>query len=125
MQRRPSYLIWLIFFTVCSYPIYNVFLPIYSFWHLDDFSWGNTRQVSAKQVQAENDLENEEILRRLPQGFISEYQDQDMRLDVDENQDWSVLDSKKIAFNNNENMKRNSKVNLSKDNINRLTKMNG
>jgi chitin synthase len=29
----------------CSYPIYSFFLPIYSFWCMDDFSWGNTRIV--------------------------------------------------------------------------------
>jgi len=26
-----------------SFPVYSVFLPIYSFWSMDDFSWGNTR----------------------------------------------------------------------------------
>ena len=28
-----------------SYPVYSFFLPIYSFWCMDDFSWGNTRLV--------------------------------------------------------------------------------
>ena len=28
-----------------AYPIYSFFLPVYSFWHMDDFSWGNTRIV--------------------------------------------------------------------------------
>lgn len=27
------------------YPVYSFFLPIYSFWCMDDFSWGNTRLV--------------------------------------------------------------------------------
>jgi len=27
------------------YPVYSFFLPIYSFWCMDDFSWGNTRVV--------------------------------------------------------------------------------
>ena len=26
-------------------PIWNFVLPVYSFWHFDDFSWGSTRQV--------------------------------------------------------------------------------
>lgn len=31
-----------------SYPVYSFFLPIYSFWCMDDFSWGNTRLVVGK-----------------------------------------------------------------------------
>ena len=27
------------------YPVYSFFLPIYAFWCMDDFSWGNTRLV--------------------------------------------------------------------------------
>ena len=27
------------------YPVYSFFLPVYSFWCMDDFSWGNTRLV--------------------------------------------------------------------------------
>lgn len=27
------------------YPVYSFFLPIYAFWSMDDFSWGNTRVV--------------------------------------------------------------------------------
>ena len=27
------------------YPVYSFFLPVYSFWRMDDFSWGNTRLV--------------------------------------------------------------------------------
>jgi hypothetical protein len=29
-----------------SFPIYSLFLPLYSFWSMDDFSWGNTRSAS-------------------------------------------------------------------------------
>lgn len=28
-----------------AFPIYSFILPIFSFWHQDDFSWGNTRVV--------------------------------------------------------------------------------
>lgn len=28
-----------------SFPIYSFFLPLYSFWSMDDFSWGSTRLV--------------------------------------------------------------------------------
>lgn len=26
-------------------PLYAFFLPLYAFWHFDDFSWGSTRRV--------------------------------------------------------------------------------
>ena len=32
--------------TICHrYPVYSFLLPVYSFWCMDDFSWGNTRLV--------------------------------------------------------------------------------
>eukprot|EP00834_Sanchytrium_tribonematis_P004516 NODE_226_length_12301_cov_1.446648.p9 type:complete len:120 gc:universal NODE_226_length_12301_cov_1.446648:10526-10885(+) len=112
VQKRPSYLLWLFVYTVCSYPIHGLYLPVYSFWHFDDFSWGNTRQVSAKQVKEENEKENEEILRRLPQGTIADYQQQDGRLDEDEEQDWNgILKSKNPQYNSNENLKGTGKYN--------------
>jgi chitin synthase len=30
-----------------SYPVYSFFLPVYSFWCMDDFSWGNTRVIES------------------------------------------------------------------------------
>lgn len=30
---------------MCRYPVYSFFLPVYSFWCMDEFSWGNTRVV--------------------------------------------------------------------------------
>lgn len=29
-----------------SLPVWNFILPTYSFWHFDDFSWGDTRQTA-------------------------------------------------------------------------------
>ncbi|KAJ2344933.1 hypothetical protein GGH91_002699 [Coemansia sp. RSA 2671] len=33
------------FIYLLAYPLWSCILPIYSFWHMDDFSWGNTRVV--------------------------------------------------------------------------------
>jgi hypothetical protein len=42
------------------FPIYSVFLPIYSFWSMDDFSWGSTRKVigegNNKTIVYEDDM---------------------------------------------------------------------
>ena len=35
-------------------PIFYFWLPIYSYWHFDDFSWGNTRRVDGKSVPEED-----------------------------------------------------------------------
>lgn len=35
---------WMVVY-ILSYPIYSFFLPVYSFWCMDEFSWGNTRLV--------------------------------------------------------------------------------
>ncbi|PWN24363.1 hypothetical protein BDZ90DRAFT_122125 [Jaminaea rosea] len=44
VKRQWQYIGWLIIY-ILAYPIYSFFLPVYSFWHMDDFSWGNTRVV--------------------------------------------------------------------------------
>jgi hypothetical protein len=42
-----------------SYPVYSFLLPVYSFWCMDDFGWGNTRLVigegSSKKVMMNED----------------------------------------------------------------------
>lgn len=44
LKRQWQYMGWLLFYLL-AFPIWSFFLPIYSFWHMDDFSWGNTRIV--------------------------------------------------------------------------------
>lgn len=44
LKRQWQYLGWLVIYLI-AYPVWSFFLPIYSFWHMDDFSWGNTRIV--------------------------------------------------------------------------------
>ena len=34
------------FTDVVGVPVFYFVLPIYSFWHMDDFSWGTTRQTA-------------------------------------------------------------------------------
>lgn len=36
------------FIYILSLPVYGFILPIYAFWHFDDFSWGNTRVISGE-----------------------------------------------------------------------------
>jgi len=40
--RKVVYIAWM-FIYLLALPIWNFVLPVYSFWHFDDFSWGETR----------------------------------------------------------------------------------
>ncbi|KAI9591605.1 chitin synthase-domain-containing protein [Syncephalis fuscata] len=46
--------------SIIALPLFSFFIPIYSFWHFDDFSWGNTRLVvgdkgDKKYISADNE----------------------------------------------------------------------
>ncbi|KAI9314161.1 chitin synthase [Dichotomocladium elegans] len=42
------YICWMIIYII-ALPIWNFVLPLYSFWHFDDFSWGATRVVAGEK----------------------------------------------------------------------------
>jgi chitin synthase len=44
MRRKWDMVGWMVFY-ICAIPIFSFFLPLYSFWRMDDFSWGQTRIV--------------------------------------------------------------------------------
>lgn len=44
LKREFMLIGWMIVY-ILAFPVYSVFLPLYSYWSMDDFSWGNTRQV--------------------------------------------------------------------------------
>lgn len=44
LHRKWEHIGWMIVY-ILAIPIFNFAIPLYSFWHFDDFSWGNTRMV--------------------------------------------------------------------------------
>ncbi|KAL0092181.1 chitin synthase [Phycomyces blakesleeanus] len=42
------YVVWMCVY-ICALPIWNFVLPVYSFWHFDDFSWGATRVIAGEK----------------------------------------------------------------------------
>ena len=58
---------WLVFY-LFSLPIFGFLLPMYSFWHFDDFSWGNTRKIlsqnDGKQVIIEKAVDMGEVKKQ-------------------------------------------------------------
>ena len=42
---------------ILALPIFGFFIPIYSFWHFDDFSWGRTRCLKNQNDERFNENE--------------------------------------------------------------------
>ncbi|GBC03712.1 hypothetical protein RclHR1_05280008 [Rhizophagus clarus] len=45
--RKIVYIFWMVIYLL-ALPIWNFILPIYAYWHFDDFSWGETRKVEGE-----------------------------------------------------------------------------
>ncbi|CAG8533834.1 10021_t:CDS:2 [Gigaspora rosea] len=45
--RKLVYIAWMIIYLL-ALPIWNFILPVYAYWHFDDFSWGETRKVDGE-----------------------------------------------------------------------------
>ena len=45
--RKLIYIAWM-FIYLGALPVWNFILPIYAYWHFDDFSWGETRKVAGE-----------------------------------------------------------------------------
>lgn len=43
--RRKWEMIGWMFFYLMAIPLFSLYIPLYAFWYMDDFSWGNTRVV--------------------------------------------------------------------------------
>ncbi|KAG0370603.1 chitin synthase-domain-containing protein [Gamsiella multidivaricata] len=45
--RKLIYIAWM-FVYLMALPVWNFILPLYAYWHFDDFSWGETRKVEGE-----------------------------------------------------------------------------
>ncbi|TVY73546.1 Chitin synthase [Lachnellula suecica] len=48
LRRKWEMIGWMIIY-IFAIPVFSFALPLYSFWHMDDFSWGNTRVVTGEK----------------------------------------------------------------------------
>ncbi|KAF9959214.1 Chitin synthase, class 3 [Modicella reniformis] len=51
--RKIVYVGWMGMYLL-SLPIWNFILPVYAFWHFDDFTWGQTRKVQGEDTGGED-----------------------------------------------------------------------
>ncbi|KAK4140350.1 glycosyltransferase [Dichotomopilus funicola] len=50
LRRKWEMIGWMILY-ILAVPVFSFALPLYSFWHMDDFNWGNTRVVAGEKGQ--------------------------------------------------------------------------
>ncbi|KAJ5550490.1 Fungal chitin synthase [Penicillium sp. DV-2018c] len=48
IRRKWEMIGWMLIYLL-AIPIFSLALPLYSFWHMDDFSWGNTRVITGEK----------------------------------------------------------------------------
>ncbi|KAF8165979.1 chitin synthase [Crassisporium funariophilum] len=75
IKREFMLIGWMVVYLL-SYPVYSFFLPVYSFWCMDEFGWGNTRLVIGdgkdKKVIINEDEKFDESM--IPLKKFSEYE---------------------------------------------------
>ncbi|KAH0828064.1 glycosyltransferase family 2 protein [Lanmaoa asiatica] len=76
VKREFMLIGWMVVYLI-SYPVYSFFLPLYSFWRMDEFGWGNTRVVlddgkKKKVVSDPNEMKFNESM--IPYKKWSEYE---------------------------------------------------
>ncbi|KAL6607420.1 chitin synthase-domain-containing protein [Neocallimastix sp. 'constans'] len=50
IKKQWQHVGWMIIY-ILALPLYGFYIPLYSFWHFDDFSWGNTRVVLERKMR--------------------------------------------------------------------------
>ena len=48
LRRKWEMIGWMIVY-ILAMPVFSLGLPLYAFWHMDDFSWGNTRLIMGEK----------------------------------------------------------------------------
>ncbi|KAI9305874.1 chitin synthase-domain-containing protein [Cunninghamella echinulata] len=74
IKRKWEYIMWMLV-SILAIPVFSFYIPIYAYWHFDDFSWGNTRVVmgeKGKKIKVAD--EGEFDPRTIPTMTWSEYE---------------------------------------------------
>ncbi|KAJ2363444.1 Chitin synthase, class 6, partial [Coemansia sp. RSA 2610] len=75
LKRQWQHIGWMIIY-ILAYPLWSFFIPIYAFWHMDDFSWGNTRIVVGDDGKRQIFVKDEEPFNpdEIPMKSWAEYE---------------------------------------------------
>ncbi|KAI3648403.1 hypothetical protein MP228_006257 [Amoeboaphelidium protococcarum] len=73
-RRKFEHIGWMIIY-ILALPIFSFFIPLYAFWHFDDFSWGNTRIVVGERGGKKHIVDEEPFdPQSIPMKKWSEYE---------------------------------------------------
>ncbi|KAF9373092.1 hypothetical protein CPC16_002028, partial [Podila verticillata] len=91
IKRQWQHIGWM-FIYMLAIPLFSFFIPVYSFWHFDDFSWGNTRMVvgetgNAKKVVILGDDEEPFDEKMIPMKKWSVYEQEMWEIDSVDSQE--------------------------------------
>ncbi|KAI9296380.1 hypothetical protein K502DRAFT_314454 [Neoconidiobolus thromboides FSU 785] len=77
IRRQWQQIGWMVVYLM-ALPIFAFFIPLYSFWHFDDFSWGNTRVVLGEGGKKKKVAVDEGIFdpQSIPTRKWSEYEEE-------------------------------------------------
>eukprot|EP00834_Sanchytrium_tribonematis_P001063 NODE_23_length_42016_cov_0.755803.p1 type:complete len:1789 gc:universal NODE_23_length_42016_cov_0.755803:16324-10958(-) len=75
VRRQWQHIMWM-FVYLLALPLFGFFIPIYSFWHFDDFSWGNTRIVIGEGSKQQIHTKDDELfdISHIPHKKFSDYE---------------------------------------------------
>lgn len=76
IRRKWDMAGWMIIYLL-TLPMFSMCLPLYSFWYMDDFDWGNTRMVAGEKDKAgvmvdEHGVELDSVPRKTREEYWSE-----------------------------------------------------
>jgi len=76
---------WIIIY-ILAMPIFGMFIPMYSYWHFDDFSWGNTRRILGEKGKFKlvGEEETDELIEDIPKKRWAEYEQELLELAEEE-----------------------------------------
>jgi len=85
LRSRWDYIWWFTIYFTVGLPVFYLILPVYSFWNMDDFSWGKTRAVggsaavnaNAMALQEEDEDDDEKERLNYKNRGMDEYDDED------------------------------------------------
>ncbi|KAJ3352666.1 hypothetical protein GGF32_003623 [Allomyces javanicus] len=80
VKKQYEYVVWITVYVILSMPVFSIVLPLYAFWHFDDFSWGTTRQIKS-QGDGQQDGDRAIGIKNIPMALLAEYEDKDPRVD--------------------------------------------
>ena len=75
VRRQWQHIMWM-FVYLLALPLFGFAIPIYSFWHMDDFSWGNTRIVIGEGSKQQIHTKDDELfdISQIPHKKFTEYE---------------------------------------------------